>query len=224
MRGSLNRRLYRIFLSIRHPEIVLARWRGRSLEPLDAVCVECAGPAGADSAPPPLMDRAVFRLAARKTFPYARGVVFTGRSDPLLHEELREMILAARSYGKEARVISDGVLLDEGTICALIAAGTDHLTVSPAAPGTPASDRAAFNIGVLRKVMDEMEVPRPALELVPPGAETIPARRIDIAWDGTVYLGGALRGAEAPEPIGNIGELRHRAILSSLSPSPQRGR
>ena len=61
MGGWLNRRLYRIFLRIRHPEIILARWRGRGLEPLDAVCVECAGPPGADSAPPSLMAREIGR-------------------------------------------------------------------------------------------------------------------------------------------------------------------
>ena len=169
MRRFLNRRLYRINLCLRHPEIACARWRGRGLEPLDAVCVECAGPA-APGAPPPLLSPELFRRAARLTFPYARRVVFAGRSDPLLHGGLREMILSARSYGKEVRVVTDGLLLDEGAVCALVAAGTDRLVVLPASGGTPEAARVGRNLDTFGKVMKGLGASRPVLDLPPPGA------------------------------------------------------
>lgn len=223
MQSSLNRALYRACLSVRHPEIALARWRGRALEPLDAVCVECAGPAGPCAASPPLVRREVFRRAARATFPYARAIIFTGRSDPLLHRELREMILTARSYGKEAWVLTDGLLLDEGAVCALVAAGTDRLTVLPAAAGMPAASRVARNVENFGKVVKELGATCPALELPPTGAQCLPTRRIHVTWDGAVYPSGASGGAMSATPLGKVGMLAPRAFLSPCRPALRGG-
>lgn len=214
MLRSMNRGLYKVCLVIRHPGMISAWWHGRGIRTLDAVCIECAGPAVGAS--PPLMTRAVFRLAAGRTFPYARAVVFAGRSDPLIHGELREMVLAARSYGREARVVTNGILLDEGTICTLIGAGTDCLAVSTASAGSVEYARVARNIELFGKIKTKLGVSRPVLELAPPGASAVPARCIDVAWDGTVYPGGALCGVEIPEPIGDIGELSPRVITRCL--------
>jgi hypothetical protein len=207
MKRLIDRVLHRALLAARHPGTALAPWRGRGLESLDAVRIECAGPARA-AAPAPLMADRTFRLAARKVFPHAREAVFDGRSDPLLHEGLRGMILAARSYGLRTSVATDAVLLEEGEICALLSAGTDRLAVFSG--GEPRAER---NLGILAKVMRKTGAGRPVLERVPPGLPAPRGRCVDVAWDGGVYAGGALRRSPAPPPIGWIGELSPREIL-----------
>lgn len=210
MRRSLNSRLYTIRLCLRHPEIALARWRGRGLEPLDAVCVEYAGP----GAPPPILSPELFRRLARLTFPYARRVFFAGRSDPLLHAGLRGMLLSARSYGKEVCVVTNGLLLDEGAVCALVAAGTDRLVVLPVSGETPEASRVSKNLDTFGKVLRGLGASRPVLDLPPPGTWRLPPRRIWIDWDGTVH-GPDRPGAAAPaEPLGELAALTPRDFLS----------
>ena len=112
MRRSLNSRLYTIRLCLRHPEIALARWRGRGLEPLDAVCVECAGP----GAPPPILSPELFRRLARLTTARCSRCSKTpGAPTPpperssYHHGQLRDALLAADH--SRANQTSEGLVM-----------------------------------------------------------------------------------------------------------------
>jgi MoaA/NifB/PqqE/SkfB family radical SAM enzyme len=151
------------------------------LPSLDTVYVECAGICNLDCRfcfsrtaedPLGLMKRETFAAVARSLFPYAYAVNFVGYGEPLLNRHLPWMIRTARSYGRETHLTTNGILMDEEKICALIAAGADSIAVSLDGASAPVHDAnrgagsfatTTRNMDILRKVKDKMGLARPAL-------------------------------------------------------------
>jgi MoaA/NifB/PqqE/SkfB family radical SAM enzyme len=159
-------------MTLRHPAIAAAWWREKAggVSPLEIVCLECIG--AADDVAPSLMSTETFSLVARRIFPYASAVNFLGRGEPLENERLPWMIRAARSYGLTANVTTNGILMDEGKICELIAAGTRTLIVRlegaqshthDALWGAGSFERAVWNMRILLKVKRKLRLNEPVL-------------------------------------------------------------
>ncbi len=112
------------------------------------------------------------------------------------------MLLSARSYGKEVCVVTNGLLLDEGAVCALVAAGTDRLVVLPVSGETPEASRVSKNLDTFGKVLRGW-APRAPFSDLPPAGDVAPSpRRIWIDWDGTVR-GPDRPGARGARTLGN---------------------
>ncbi|MDD5555706.1 MAG: radical SAM protein [bacterium] len=171
--------------AVRRPGLIPALLAKRAgLAPaLDAAYIECAGTCNLDcrfcfsrhtDEPLGIMTAETFARVARRLFPYAYSVNFVGYGEPLLNPRLPRMIRTAKSYGREAHLTTNGVLMDEGRICALIAAGTDSIAVSldgadaavhDANRGAGSFRRTVRNMDILRKVMRRRRLERPLLHI-----------------------------------------------------------
>jgi MoaA/NifB/PqqE/SkfB family radical SAM enzyme len=119
-----------------------------------------------------LMSRETFLAVSRKLFPYVYTVNFVGYGEPLLNDLLPWMIRVVKSYAREAHLTTNGLSLDEGRICQLIASGVDSVAVSldgvtekvhDTNRGRGAFSKTVRNACILKKVKEKMRLEKPLL-------------------------------------------------------------
>lgn len=185
MSGSLRRAIERGYLAMRHPEMIYGWWKKRvgAARSLETIYIECSGRCnlacrfcflGCTPEPLGLMERETFSAVARRLFPFAYAVNFVGYGEPLLNELLPWMIGVARSYGREAHLTTNGILLSEEKICELIAAGVDSIAVSldgataethDANRGPGSYRKTVRNMEILKRVKKKMRLEKPSLAI-----------------------------------------------------------
>jgi len=77
-----------------------------------------------------VMSRHNFEVIVEKLLPVAHNVGFVGIGEPTLNRYLPEFVAHFKRHGKTVIVVTNGSLLDDRLIDALMAAGLDALTVS----------------------------------------------------------------------------------------------
>jgi MoaA/NifB/PqqE/SkfB family radical SAM enzyme len=119
-------------------------------------CVHCYANAPIEEAGHDL-DKRQFRSAIDQIARLgAIGIVFTG-GEPLLYEDLPDLIQHAHALGLLARIDTNGLLLDEGHVSALKRAGVAEVCVSIDDADPEVHDRLRNHPGAFRKAIEGLE-------------------------------------------------------------------
>lgn len=120
-------------------------------------------------------------LEGLREMPHLERMSFWGYGEPLLHPRIVDMIAGAKELGVKTQIITNGMLLDEAMIDALIAAGLDSLIVSLDGPDAQSYEGVRFGADFDRVVSNLRTVLRKRRRLVR-GRAGLPSLEVGIEF------------------------------------------